>query len=267
MVVSDGALTASDSFSITVDQRNERAILTVTVDSATRLYGVTNPGFTGNLTGLQNMDNITAMYTTTATAASPVGSYAIRPVFSDPDGKLDNYTIVTNLGTLTITPAALDVRADDKSRGYGAANPPLTGMIAGVRNDDTITATYSAITSSASPVGIYTIIPVLSDQDGSLSNYAVAMHNGTLTVSPAFLSIRADDKTRVFAADNPPMTGSVIGIQNGDEITASYTTTASQTSLPGNYPITPAPSDPTETSPRERHGQNRQQRHGVLARN
>jgi lipopolysaccharide/colanic/teichoic acid biosynthesis glycosyltransferase len=241
VVVSDGRLTASDSFSLTV---GERTVLTVTVDSATRVYGATNPDLTGNLAGLQNGDNITAIYTTTATAASPVGSYAIRPEISDPDGKLGHYTIATNLGTLTITPAALDVRADDKSRGYGAANPPLTGTITGIRNGDNITATYSTMATAANAVGIYAITPVLGGPEATLSNYALTLHDGTLTVSPAPLSISAHDKTRAFAAENPPLTGSVIGIQNGDEITATYTTTATRTSLPGNYPITPAASDP-----------------------
>src|SRR5438477_11949680 len=51
----------------------------VTAADANRLYGDPNPAFTGTITGIKNADNITATYASAATAASPVGTYAIVP--------------------------------------------------------------------------------------------------------------------------------------------------------------------------------------------
>jgi hypothetical protein len=56
---------------------------------------------------LQNGDNITATYATTATAASPAGTYPIVPTLVDPTAKLGNYAITSNNGTLTVVAATL----------------------------------------------------------------------------------------------------------------------------------------------------------------
>jgi hypothetical protein len=92
---------ATNSVLIDVSQ----APLTVAASDASRPYGLDNPAFTGSLTGLVNGDPITATYLTTATSNSPVGTYPIVPTLADPSGKLGNYLVVTNNGTLTITKA------------------------------------------------------------------------------------------------------------------------------------------------------------------
>jgi hypothetical protein len=79
------------------------AALAVAANNASRSYGATNPAFNGTITGIQNGDNITATYTTTATMSSPAGTYPIVPALVDPSNKLPNYNVTTNNGTLTIT--------------------------------------------------------------------------------------------------------------------------------------------------------------------
>jgi hypothetical protein len=143
------------------------AELTITVDNQSRLYGAPNPPLTGSLSGLQAGDNITATYSTTADVTSPVGGYPIEVALDDPDGRLSNYTVVTNLGTLTITPAPLTVTAADQSREYGAADPVFTGTLVGVQNGDNITASYSTAATVTSPVGTYAIVPALADPTAS----------------------------------------------------------------------------------------------------
>jgi hypothetical protein len=91
-------LSTTDMFDIIIS----KAPLIATADSTNRPYGQTNPAFTGSLTGVTNGDNITAMFNTTASPISPPGGYPITPAFVDPDSKLANYTVTTNLGTLTI---------------------------------------------------------------------------------------------------------------------------------------------------------------------
>src|SRR5205823_6389331 len=117
--------------------------LAVTANNKTRQYGDPNPAFDGSLVGIRNSDNITATFTTTATPASPVGTYAITPVLNDPDSKLGNYTVTSTNGVLTVTPAPLSASANNKTRAYGQPNPALDGIITGIQNGDAITAIYT----------------------------------------------------------------------------------------------------------------------------
>ena len=78
----------------------------MTAHNATRAYGQANPVFSGTLTGLQGLDNITAEYTSAAVPASPPGSYAIVPSLVDPFGRLNNYSVFLTNGTLTVNAAA-----------------------------------------------------------------------------------------------------------------------------------------------------------------
>jgi 6-phosphogluconolactonase (cycloisomerase 2 family) len=233
VVINNGVLTVN------------QAPLTVSVANATRLYGVANPAFTGTITGLKNADSITATYSATATATSNVGTYPITATLSDPAGVLPNYAVITNNGTLTITPAPLTVTAANATRVYGDANPAFTGTITGLLNGDNITATYSTTATAASNVGTYPITPALVDPAGKLGNYTVTSNNGTLTVTTAPLTVTAANATRAFGDPNPAFTGIITGIKNGDNITASYSTTATASSPVGTYPITPALVDPT----------------------
>jgi 6-phosphogluconolactonase (cycloisomerase 2 family) len=222
------------------------APLTVNVGNASRAYGDPNPTFTGTITGLKNGDVITANYTTTATQLSPVGTYPITATLVDPNNVLGNYTVTINNGTLTITPAALVITANNAARLYGDPNPAFTGTIAGIKNGDNITAIYATPATPASPIGTYPIIPSPSDNGtGALANYVVTLNNGSLTVSPAPLTVTANNATRAFGAPNPVFTGTIVGIKNGDNITATYSTPATASSPAGTYPIIPALVDPT----------------------
>jgi len=106
-----------------------RAPFDITAADAVRGYGSSNPAFTGTITGLLNGDNIGASYSTTATRTSPVGSYAIVPRTIDPDGKLGNYSLRLNIGTLTIVPAGItsvSLLANHHARVIGTGDAGLT---------------------------------------------------------------------------------------------------------------------------------------------
>jgi hypothetical protein len=99
--------TPTDTTSYTVATTNVTLVVlpvppTVTAGDATRPYGQTNPLFTGTIIGLTNDDNITTIYSCTATASSPPGAYSIVPSLADPNHRLGNYTVSTNKGTLTV---------------------------------------------------------------------------------------------------------------------------------------------------------------------
>ena len=83
-----------------------KASLTVAAFNAVRNYGDANPVLSGILLGIQNGDNILALYNTSATPLSPAGFYAITPALIDPDSKLGNYSVALSNGTLTVNAVA-----------------------------------------------------------------------------------------------------------------------------------------------------------------
>jgi hypothetical protein len=97
---------ATASVTLTVNP----AILTVTPAPSSKVYGTTNPVFSGSITGMIPGDGITATYTSVATPTTIVGVYssgpdAIAATLSDPGAKLGNYTLNQTAGALTITQA------------------------------------------------------------------------------------------------------------------------------------------------------------------
>src|SRR5260370_556679 len=142
------------------------ATLTVTADAKTKVYGAANPALTATATGLVGSDTLAALnlgYTlsTTATTTSGVASYPIT--FSGGATSTANYGPITYTGgTLTVTPAALTVTADGKTKGYGAANPTLTATATGLVGSDTLAGlslgyTLSTTATTTSGVGAYPI--------------------------------------------------------------------------------------------------------------
>jgi hypothetical protein len=76
----------------------------------------------------------------------------------------------------------LTIRAADESRGYGAANPALTGsVVSGAVAGESFTVTASTTATASSAPGSYNIVPDVTG--ATLSNYTVSRTNGTLTVT------------------------------------------------------------------------------------
>ena len=74
-------------------------------------------------------------------------------------------------------------------------------------------------------------------------NYTFEYEPGTLTVTKAPLTAKADDASRLYYTENPTFTVSYDGFVNGDDervltSTGTLTTTATKTSNVGTYPIT-----------------------------
>ena len=152
--------------------------------------------------------------------------------------------MTSNEGVLTVAKATLSVTAANTTRVYGAANPSFTGTISGAQNGDAFDATYATSATATSAVGSYSIVPTLVDLGGKAANYSIILSNGILSVTRAPLTIAAADITRGFGSPNPPLTGTITGLLNGDNITATYTTDATQSSEVGSYAIIPAAVDP-----------------------
>jgi len=238
--VSDGALIASNSFVLTVNP----APLTVTENSFSRGYGLTNPVLSGSVVGLQAGDVITAGFTTAANTNSAVGVYPITVTLSDPGGKLGIYAVTTNNGTVTVTNALLTVTENSVSRGYGVTNPVLSGTVAGLQAGDVITAGFTTAANTNSAVGAYPITVTLTDAGSKLGNYLVTTNNGTVTVTNALLTVTANNTNKVYGTTRgfggTEFTLTSGSLFNGNTLTNATlaSTGASSTAVAGNYPIT-----------------------------
>jgi gliding motility-associated-like protein len=221
------------------------AALTITANNATKVYGAPVPTLSVSYSGFVGTDDASSLTTaptisTGATVASPVNTYSITA-----SGAVSaNYTIVYQPGTLTITPAVLAITTNDATKVYGAAVPTLSVSYSGfVGADDASSLTTAPIISTTavatSPVNTYPITA-----SGAVSaNYTFTYKPGTLTVTPAVLTITADDQTRVYGANIPSLTVSYSGFAGADNASnlttqPSITTTAVVTSPVNTYPIT-----------------------------
>src|SRR6185436_18953888 len=152
---------------------------------------------------------------------SPVGTYSVVPTVVDPNGKAGNYTVALVNGTLTVTPVLLTGTADDKSRAYGQTNPVFTVTYSGfVNNEDAsiVTGELIGITTAEtnSPIGTYPI----SVSGQSAPNYTIQYVDGTLTVTPYALTVKATDKSKVYGQADPSFMVTYIGFVNGETETS-----------------------------------------------
>jgi hypothetical protein len=166
-------------------QAQTKPTLVITPMNAARFYGDPNPQFTGVIAGLASGDTITVTYSTTANQSSPVGDYQIVATLHDPDGHLGNYQVTVNTGTLSVAPAPLAVVADDVTRTQTQPNPAVfTGKVTGVKNGETVTASFASDATSGSAPGTYPIVSTVNAAAATLSNYALTVSNGILTITP-----------------------------------------------------------------------------------
>jgi hypothetical protein len=161
------------------------APLTITANDQSMVYGGTLPALMAGYSGFVNGDAPASLTTaptlsSTATANSPVGNYAITA-----SGAADpNYTISYISGTFGVTPATLTITANAQSMVAGGNVPTLTASFAGLVNGDTPASltTPPALSTTAttdSPPGAYPI----SVSGAADPNYNISYVPGTLTVS------------------------------------------------------------------------------------
>ena len=222
-----------------------RAALTIAAQGQTNVYGAALPSFTVSYAGFVNGDSASSLdgpvsLNSAATAGSPVGNYAIVA-----SGAADaNYAITHVNATLSVTPATLAIAAGSTSKTYGAANPLLTASYVGLVNGDTAASldaplSLTTTATSASGAGAYPITAA----GAADANYLISFTPGTLTVNPASLTIRADDKTKAAGKANPLLTATYTGFVNGDtaaalDVPVLLAPSATVSSPEGAYPIT-----------------------------
>ena len=236
-----------DSFTAdcTYSYKIKKSSLTVSADNATREYGADNPSLSFAFSGFvegedENVLTTKPTITTTATQNSPVGTYPIT--ISGAESK--NYDIVYESGTLTVTKAPLTVTVNDTTRTYGSQNPAFSVKYEGLKNGEATPAwttglSFSTDAAAKSNVGTYDV-----SLNCEAQNYDVSIRNGRLTITPATLTIKAEDASRAYCDDAPEYTFTCSGLVNGETVSVLtqlplFSTDADQDSEVGAYSVTP----------------------------
>jgi len=81
------------------------------------------------------------------------------------------------------------------------------------------------------------------------TDYYSATDFVSMVVSPAPLSVTASNASRIYGVANPPFTGAIAGLENGDNITASFNCNATPASPAGTYQIVPSLTDTNNRLP------------------
>lgn len=223
----------------------KKVTLTAKVNNSSRDYGEENPQFSISYSGFVTGENESVLTThptlsTTATKKSNVGDYPI----TISGGVATNYEFVYEPGVLTITKAPLSAKVNDATKVYGSQNPAFTIEYYGLKNEETApawttTPTFQTEATQGSSVGKYEVTAA----NGVPINYDLGeITAGTLSVTPASLTIKANDATREYYSDEPNFSYTCSGFVNNDNesvlsSTPTLSTTATKTSSVGTYEI------------------------------
>ncbi|MBD8051928.1 beta strand repeat-containing protein, partial [Limnohabitans radicicola] len=260
------AITFNDG-TLTIGQ----AALTVTANSTSKTYdGVAYTGGSGvTYAGFANGETVAVLggaltFSGTSQGATNVGSYAITP------GGLSsvNYALTYVDGTLTVNPVpVVPVTPSISARLQGTVSKVYDGqttatlapgnyLLTGWVGNDGATVTKTAgVYDNANAGKDKTVTVSLTSSDFSpvgttrLSNYILPSSvSGVVgVITPAPLTVTADNKSRVYGDANPVFTYTVTGYQNSENATTAgltgapaISTVATAGSNVGSYAITTA---------------------------
>ncbi len=180
-----------------------KAELTVTAQNESRVYGDTNPGFTGTVAGAKNGETFTVGGTTAATATSSVGSYDIVPTVSGTT--IGNYTVTPVNGKLSVTAREITVTADaGQTKVYGDDEPSAyTYSItsSSLVNSDKLSGRLNR--EAGENVNSYAIT------QGTLAatdNYNLLFVGSNFSITQRAIEVTADAKTKVYGDEDPAFT-------------------------------------------------------------
>jgi filamentous hemagglutinin family protein len=212
------------------------AALTITANNASKTYGqetiFAGTEFTTGVGELKNSDAIDSLTLSSAGAAATAGvsagPYTIEA--SAPQGLAFNevnYSITYVDGSLTVNRKALIVTPTNISKSYGNTYS-FTGAeftSSGLQNSDAIDSIMLSSLGSSSTAtvlgGPYSITG--SSPTGvqfDAANYVTVFSSGLMTVTPASLTVSADDQSKRYG-DAVTFTGTeftAVGLQNGETI-------------------------------------------------
>ena len=195
--------------------------ITVSASDLTKIYGEVDPTLAYAITAGSKVgsDDLGVNLIRVAGESVKTGGYIISN-----NGALNsNYDVTFNAGTLTITPKAITVSADNLSKVYGETDAALSYTANGLINSDTLSGSLKR--AAGKDVAEYVIT---QDTTLSNSNYIVAFTNGKYTITPKSLSISGiTAATKVYDGSTLATTNDTAvvktGLVTGDILTVATT--------------------------------------------
>ena len=200
---------------------NKRAI-TVKASDGTKTYdgaALTNAAVTlteGTLVSGQSLTaTATGSITNVGSTANTVSSAVVKSGTTDVSG---NYTITKTNGTLTVNKRTLTVKAEAKSKTYGAGDPGLTYTYSNQVSGQTPKFSGALSRDAGENVGTYEIKQntlALADNSPFLANnYTLAYTGANLTINKAATATAAAADKTYNGASQTGVTGSYVSWAN-----------------------------------------------------
>ena len=197
----------------------------------------TDPALTATVTGAP-ANGVAPVYSLSRVAGQDVNDYTITVTAATTSNA--NYTVTTETGTFSITPVAITIKADDKTKTYDndvTTDPALTATVTGVPANG-VAPVYSLGRVVGQNVGNYTITVTA----GENPNYTVTVTNGNFEITIAAMTVTVTGHTgsAVYDGASHSVTGYDLSCNNPlyDESRVSFngTAVASGTTV-GTYPM------------------------------
>ena len=156
-------------------------------------------------------------------SGGPVGSYGTS--------RVGNFTVYG--GSLAGTGGIPEVTwADPAPITYGT---PLGAAQLNAMASVPGTFTYSPLVGTILSVGSNLLFASFTPTSGGYGTTGIVSQ----LVLPRILTVSADNATRRVGETNPVFTGTILGALNSDNVSVTWTSSATPSSPPGEYPITP----------------------------
>ena len=231
------------------------ATLTITAAANTKTYdSSTSAAATPTISGLQGSDSVTGLAETYDTKNVGTGKTLSVSAFTVNDGNSgNNYTVNTVASTAgVIIQAALTINAVPNTKTYdGTISAAAIPTVSGLQGFDSVSGLAETYDTKDAGIDKTLSVSAYTINDGNNgNNYTVNtvgnannFVNSAGVITPATLTVMADNKTKIYGQANPSLTASYNGFVNGESVSvlsspAVLSTTATTTSGAGKYPIT-----------------------------
>ena len=189
-------------------------------DPETYSYEIYNAKNVADTTKLFYDDTLLVEFT--RNSGENVGNYAVYPLVSG--SCASNYSVTYQAGTLTIKPRQVCVQVDDATIRYGQDKPKLTyNLVEGydeiIDNELNINP---CIVGEAENVGEYPITAIAIQM---IRNYEMTCIDGMFTITPALVTLKVEDSTKVYGDSDPTFT--FVVDEQGDPLKSNHNATFS----------------------------------------
>jgi hypothetical protein len=222
------------------------AALVLSATAETRVYdgGVASSVAPRVVSGLQGADTVAPM--TQVFDSRNAGARTLNLTgYSINDGNAGaNYSVTTQSAAGRITPAPLTLAAAADSKVYdgNTSSSALPQVASGLVGGDSVAAMTQAFDSPNAGARSLTVNGYSINDGNAGANYSVVTQAAAGSITPASLTVIADDKTRPQGQPNPPFTASFRGFVAGETAlvlggTLDLASAATPASPPGAYAI------------------------------